>query len=199
MHRVFALIVLPRSVTGSEFMERQPAERFSQQRLDEFVRVYLPCERRIKSYIASLAPNRTDADDINQDVCLILWQKFDVFIPGTDFASWACRIAFLEILNYRRKQPLAVTLSEEVVNRLSVQFLQMGAEIEAEQQALQPCLEQLTAHQRELLCQRHLPHATLKLTAEKFGVSVVTMRKRLQSIYAQLMDCITQKLHEEDL
>jgi RNA polymerase sigma-70 factor (ECF subfamily) len=180
-------------------MERTPSDRFSQERLDAFVGVYLPCEQRIQSYVASLVPNRADADDIMQEVCIVLWEKFETFTPGSDFASWACRIAFLKILNHRRKQPRSVGLSEEVLDRLNHQFLGMGAEIDAEQKALGPCLDELTPHQRELLHRRHSPQSTLQLTAEQFGVSVVTLRKRLKTIYSQLMACISQKLDREDL
>jgi RNA polymerase sigma-70 factor, ECF subfamily len=180
-------------------MEFEFAGRLSQQRLDKFVQAYLPCERRIMAYISSLVPNRTDAEDITQEVCLVLWQKFDDFAAGTDFAAWACRIAFLKVLNHRRKQPRPIALSEEVIDSVSAEFLQMNEAVDAEQRALGPCLEELTTHQRDLVQFRHRSNSTLKLTADKFGISVVTLRKRLQAIYRQLMECVTQKLDQEDL
>lgn len=181
-------------------MEFEFAGHLSQQRLDAFIEVYLPSEPKIRAYISSLVPNRAaDGDDIMQEVSLVLWQKFDEFTGGTDFAAWACRIAFLKVLNHRRKQPRLIALSEEVVHCVSAEFLSMNDAIDAEQRALGPCLEQLTSHQRELVQFRHSPDTTLKVTAERFGISVVTLRKRLQAIYQQLMDCVTQKLEQEDL
>lgn len=180
-------------------MEFEFTERLSQQRLDDFAQAYLPCERRIMAYVSSLVPNRTDAEDIAQEVCLVLWQKFDTFVGGTDFAAWACRVAFLKVLNHRRKQPRPVALSDEVINCVSANFLQMNDALDAEQRALGPCLEELTTRQRDLVQFRHRPDSTLRLTADKFGISVVTLRKRLQAVYRQLMECVTRKLDQEDL
>lgn len=174
------------------------SEQRSEQRLDRFVQAYLPCERRITAYIASLVPNRADAEDIAQEVCIVLWEKFDDFTEGTDFASWACRIAFLKVLNHRRKQPRPMALSEEVVNCVSDEFLKMNKAVDAEQRALGPCLDELTSHQRDLVQFRHRANSTLKITADAFGISVVTLRKRLQAIYRQLMACVTSKLEQED-
>ncbi len=170
-----------------------------QERVERFVQVYLPCERRIMAYISSLMPNRVDAEDILQEVCLVLWDKFDDFAVGSDFAAWACRIAFLKVLNQRRKQRPPIALSEEVLNCVSDDFLQMKDMVDAEQRALGPCLEELTSHQRDLLKFRHCANNTLKVTADNFGISVVTLRKRLQSIYQCLMECVTRKLNQEDL
>ena len=198
MSAIAALVHHGTSRAKGTAMEFESAGRLSQQRLDDFVQVYLPCERRIMGYISSLVPNRTDAEDISQEVCLVLWQKFDDFVGGTDFAAWACRIAFLKVLNHRRKQPRPIALSEEAIDCVSAEFLHMDEAIDAELRALGPCLDELTAHQRDLVQYRHRPNSTLKLTADKFGISVVTVRKRLQTIYRQLMECVTRKLDQED-
>ena len=146
MSAIAALIHHGTSRAKGTAMEFESAGRLSQQRLDDFVQAYLPCERRIMGYISSLVPNRTDAEDISQEVCLVLWQKFDDFVGGTDFAAWAYRIAFLKVLNHRRKQPRPIALSEEVINCISAEFLHMDTAIDAELRALGPCLDELTAH-----------------------------------------------------
>lgn len=180
-------------------MNASSAVNSSQQRLDAFVQAFEPCEHRIASYVFSLVPNRADAEDIVQDVSVVLWEKFESFTPGTDFAAWGCRIAFLTVLDYRRLKPRPLELSDEVVNKVSENYLQLGATIDAEQKMLLRCIDELADDQRKLVCQRHFPGNTLKVMADMFGISIPTLRKRLRATYGLLMGCIKRKLQEEDL
>ena len=68
----------------------------------EFVRLYTASSRRIYTYILTLLPNRTDAEDVFQDVSVLLWEKFPEFTPGTQFSAWACRIAYFKALSFGR-------------------------------------------------------------------------------------------------
>lgn len=180
-------------------MNINPPRNAPQQRLEAFVQSFLPCERRIASYVSSLVPNQADAEDITQDVSVVLWEKFESFTPGTDFASWACRIAFLKVLDYRRLKPRPLSLSEEVLEKVSAKFMQMGPLVDAEQEILLQCIDELTADQRKLVHQRHFADRTLKIVADEFKISIPTLRKRLQTVYSLLMDCITHRLHKENL
>ena len=69
----------------------------------EFVRLYTASSRRIYTYILTLLPNRTDAEDVFQDVSALLWEKFHEFTPGTQFGAWACRIAYFKALKHRSR------------------------------------------------------------------------------------------------
>ena len=71
----------------------------------EFVRLYTANSRRVYAYILTLLPNRTDAEDVFQDVGTLLWEKFGEFTPGSQFGAWACRIAYFKALKYRAKGP----------------------------------------------------------------------------------------------
>ena len=44
---------------------------------------------RIKSFIFSLVPNTSDADDVMQETSRIIWEKFEEFEVGTNFLAWA--------------------------------------------------------------------------------------------------------------
>ena len=72
-----------------------------------FMRVYLEHQRRIFGLIRALVPSGADADDILQETSAVLWQKFDEFDPGTNFAAWSLRIARFQVMAYyttRRRQ-----------------------------------------------------------------------------------------------
>ena len=71
---------------------------------DLYIRLWMSNQSRIYTYIHMFVPNDQDADDLMQETASTLWEKFDSFQPGTDFASWAVTIARYKILNYRRRK-----------------------------------------------------------------------------------------------
>src|SRR5438045_1021662 len=68
-----------------------------------FIGQFAKNQRTVHAYIRALVFNRSDAEDIMQEVSIALWKKRHTFEPGTDFLRWACAVAFIEILRYRRK------------------------------------------------------------------------------------------------
>src|SRR5437867_13314017 len=89
-----------------------------------FVRLLLQHQRRIHGLILALVPNGPDADDILQETCSVLWQKFDEFDPATNFAAWALRIARYQVMAYystrrRQKARLSDETLDAVVDRMA--------------------------------------------------------------------------------
>ena len=70
---------------------------------ERFMRHLMGNEHRIYGFILSLVHNWSDADDLLQDVTAIMWRKFDLYEPGTNFCAWALKIARFEVLNFRKK------------------------------------------------------------------------------------------------
>ena len=59
---------------------------------EEFTRLLLENQKRIWGLVLSLVPRGSDADDVMQETCAVLWRKFDQFEAGTNFGAWALRI-----------------------------------------------------------------------------------------------------------
>ena len=59
-------------------------------RHEEFVSLVRRYTNQMLAYIDALLLNRTDAEDLFQETCIVLWQKFDEFIPGTNFSPGLC-------------------------------------------------------------------------------------------------------------
>ena len=77
-------------------------------------------ERQIFAYIYTLVPNRHDAQDILQETCLTIYDKFVEFTPGTDFMAWAMRIAWWKVRAARQKFARAkVVFNDEVMEAVS--------------------------------------------------------------------------------
>jgi RNA polymerase sigma-70 factor (ECF subfamily) len=57
---------------------------------DQFVERFVRSQDRIYAYVATLLPNRADAEEVFQQTSLILWKKWQQFDPSRDFVRWAC-------------------------------------------------------------------------------------------------------------
>ena len=86
-------------------------------KMDRFMTELMRHQRRLYQYIHALLPRQQDAEDAMQDVLVVLWKKFDQFDPNTSFYAWASRVAYLEVLNYRRRNSRLVTILDEEVFR----------------------------------------------------------------------------------
>jgi len=71
---------------------------------EQFVSLLARHHNLIRGFIGTLLPHQTDADDVFQQTCLVLWRKWDTFDETQSFSSWACGIAFYEVKNFQRVQ-----------------------------------------------------------------------------------------------
>ena len=58
-----------------------------------FFSLFTKNQNQIYSYILALIPKVNEVDDIFQDVASSMWEHFDGYKIGTDFAAWGVRIA----------------------------------------------------------------------------------------------------------
>jgi RNA polymerase sigma-70 factor, ECF subfamily len=70
---------------------------------DQFVERFVRSQDRIYAYVATLLPNRADAEEVFRQTSLILWKRWQQFDPDRDFVRWACGIAHHEVQNFLRK------------------------------------------------------------------------------------------------
>ncbi len=108
---------------------------------EEFVRELLGCQDAVYSYIRSLVPRQSDAEDVLQQTNTVLLRKADEFNDVEDLTSWSCRVAYFEVLAYRTRQKRDRLLFDDGLVRLladeAVSYA-VGAERQAE--ALRHCL-----------------------------------------------------------
>jgi RNA polymerase sigma-70 factor (ECF subfamily) len=165
-----------------------------------FLRLFLQNQRRLYGYILTLLPHRADADDVLQEVSLVLWDKFDAEHPPDDFVAWGCRIAYFKVLDFRKKrQRSRVLFSQTVLDRLAETAIeQAGAlQLDERREALGSCIEKLPPRDRDLLARRFAEGATTRSTAAEVGRSTEAVYKALAKIRQALFDCVTRALANE--
>ena len=155
-------------------------------------------QRRIFSYIYTLVPSRSDAEDILQETSLVICEKFSDFKIGTDFAAWACQIAYWEVRRARQKFARAkVVFDQEIVDALAQTASAMIDEVSVRHEALGRCLQRLHPRDRELVLTRYEPGCGVEQAAQRSGRSIEAAYKALGRIRKMLLDCVSNQLAAE--
>jgi RNA polymerase sigma-70 factor, ECF subfamily len=163
----------------------------------EFVALLTRDSRRIYSFIRTLVPNQSDAEDLFQDVTTTLWGKFASFRRGSDFRAWAFQIAHYKVLNFRQRQAhLPQLFADEMIERLVGERLAIDDALEARFRALADCYQKLNQRDRELVDLRYTEGATVVTVAAQTGRSVDFVYKALRRIHGALYRCIDATIHE---
>lgn len=168
-------------------------------RHNRFIEELSAHQSRVFSFLYAHVLNMADAEDLYQQVALVLWEKFDQFVPGTDFGAWSIRVADLTIKNFLRgKRRSKVYFSDEVMQRIVEYHAALPArQVAARSEALQGCLERLSQSDRTLVEQCYGSEAKIKDIADALGRSAGAVYTSLCRIRQALLNCIERKLSAE--
>lgn len=155
-------------------------------------------QRRLFLYISALIPSPGDADEVLHETNIVIWKKFDQFEPGTDFLTWAYRIAQFQALEYRRRKAKAMPgFSPDVMAQIAGRALDEDAHLERRRSALADCTRKLEHPDRTLLEQCYVPGARVAEIARNTGRTATSIYRTLRRIRNLLMDCVRRSLAAE--
>lgn len=162
-----------------------------------FVRLLTQHERRVYAYILRLVVNWNDADEILQETNVRLWEEFDRFEPGTNFAAWAIRVAHYQVLTWRKRRDRSrLVFDDDVLARVASESADESGD-DSRRAALAECLDRLPDRNRDLLLRCYADRATIRSVAEELRRSTEAVYKSLQRIRAALHECIERRLAGE--
>ena len=167
-------------------------------------------KQRLLAFIRKRVPEKTDAEDILQDVFYQLAETFNVLEPIEQISAWLFRVARNKIIDrYRKKKPesleqyLNTGEDEESWNLSRLLFdPQDGPENTYTRtrvwDALAEALDELPTEQRDVFVWHELEGKSFKDISEETGVTVNTLlsrkryavlhlRKRLESLYDEML------------
>lgn len=164
----------------------------------EFVRLLAATERRLAGYVLSLVPNLADADEIIQETHVRLWQEQDKYEPGTDFAAWALRVGYYQVLTWRkRRQRDRLIFGDELLGELNERLVCQGDAADIRHGALVSCLSELSDRSLLLLRRVYRDGEKVKDIAQRTGKTAESLYKAVQRLRSALRVCIEQRLADE--
>lgn len=162
-----------------------------------FLRHFLANRDSLYAFILVMVRDPALAEDIFQDVSVVLWEKFGSFEEGTSFAAWARQIAYNKIRNERRGQARAVlAAAPEALAATTAAFEKidgLGGE-EEWHGSLRRCLDRLSDTARRLVDLRYYEGFGLETIAAQLGRSVGGVNSALCKVRLALENCLRQSL-----
>jgi len=168
---------------------------------DAFARLFAKHDRWLFSYLVTLLGSPAHAEEVFQDVCVILWREHEKFELGTDFVKWVAVIAHNQVRRFRRQHKRSTyQLSDEACERVAAAAIERANLFDDRREALRDCLGKLPAEDRRLvqLCYDESTQS-IKTTANRMGRPVNTVYKALNRIRRVLHECIDRTLATEGL
>jgi RNA polymerase sigma-70 factor, ECF subfamily len=160
----------------------------------QFVRLLSAHSSRLYGFILTLVLDRNLTDDIFQNVCVVLWEKFSTFEPDSNFLAWACRVAQYQVMAERRKHKRHPVLSTEVVNFLADEACARQETDSTREAALAICLEQLSKTDRTLIERRYFQQCPIATIAQSLNRSESSVYRAFTRIHTTLLTCIRRRL-----
>ena len=179
---------------------KTPDDQDRESKNREFVRLLAENERRLSAYVHTLIPLWQDAEDVLQNTKLRLWEQFDSFRSGTDFAAWTFTIAGYMVQTHRKHcQRQRICFSDDLLEKIARHMSTPASSSVREDRllALVECVKALSNASRKLLRLFCTGHQQIKDLARDLGQSPPATRMALLRIRRSLFECVQKRLQEE--
>ena len=165
---------------------------------ESFAELVANHQARLHGYIRSLIGDAQASRDVLQETNMVLLRKERDFKPGTNFAAWALRVAYFEVLTWRRKMGRErLVFDDETVERIAEQAEQMTLEEEQRRMALRACLEKLPDRQRAVVQQLYFDDGSVAGIAEETGLMANAISQLVFRAKRNLAECVRKAIGSE--
>jgi len=108
---------------------------------EQFTRLWTEAQPKLAAYLNALVPDFQEAEDLLQEVAVVLLRKFPECDPQRPFIGWAIGIAKREVLMARRRYARNfLCYQTELLERISEAYEELAPELDDRSRALRDCL-----------------------------------------------------------
>jgi RNA polymerase sigma-70 factor (ECF subfamily) len=178
------------------------ATRSEAQHSEAVVRLYSQHQRWLFGYLVTLLSNPQDAEDVMQEVSVVMWREHRNFELGTNFTGWLSVIAYHQVQKFwRNRKRNATYLDISVIDQLASVITKDREVVDIRRQFLGECLEDLPSKDRELVETVYSSEVSGKIRrfAQKSGVDEAGFYRSLARIRKALFNCVQRKLAAEGI
>jgi RNA polymerase sigma-70 factor (ECF subfamily) len=152
----------------------------------------------LRTFVRSLVPLVADANDVMQEVAVVLWQKFGEYESSEDFRRWAFGVARFKVLSWQRDRRRDRHLfGTDLTELLATEGEIHASRLERQREALRLCLEKLPTDQRQLVDAAYAPGGRIDQLARLAGQTATAFYKRLHRIRMALVECTRAVMRKE--
>jgi RNA polymerase sigma-70 factor (ECF subfamily) len=169
-----------------------------QDQVAEATRVFLLHQRELTAYILAIVHDQHLAEDIRQEVWLVVVNRWD------DYGALADPVPTMKVIArrqamvaLRRMRPRRAVPSDAALEVLASAMVEMDSEQEARRVALDHCLETLPDDWRQLINLRYRDGLAVTELAERLSRRADTVSMHLHRMRARLLRCIDGRLRQD--
>jgi len=167
---------------------------------EELLQLITRYQRPLSHFISRQVPRDSDAEDVLQEVNLVIWRRADEYQRGTDFGAWVFKIAQFQIMAFRQKLVRdRLQFSDELLAQLARHEFPGVQAADRRREALHLCLEKLDRGDLELVRLRYEAGDDVASLVSRLGRNAKAIYRSLARIHEALMICIRRRLTAEDL
>jgi RNA polymerase sigma-70 factor (ECF subfamily) len=160
----------------------------------DFVQLITEYQPRLYGYILALAGNPDAANDVLQDVNIVLWKQSAQFTLGSNFKAWSFRIAHFQYMAYRQKRLRdKVLFSNELISTLATEAKRVDELYEQRKVMLERCLELMPERSREVIRLRYADDLNVEQMSEKLRRNSNAIYQILFRARRWLIECVRQE------
>lgn len=159
-----------------------------------FLTHILQCQQDLRNYLYHLHPYAQDLDDLMQETSLKLWKEFDDFDANRPFLPWAMRIAYFQVLRFRKTRGRDRLVFSDELFELLADEAPTQSQVGQMRAALDDCLGKLTPRAREALLARYAQDTTIAILASERRQSVHVLYRLLNQARAKVTTCVRRHL-----
>ncbi|MBN2064359.1 MAG: sigma-70 family RNA polymerase sigma factor [Sedimentisphaerales bacterium] len=165
----------------------------------KFFSLYTSIHGRLLSYIMMMVHNQSAAEDLLQETLVVMWEKFDKFQEGTNFAAWSIAIARNKSLEYLRENRKTRTIFDnDTYEKLSYVAENSSADHGQRVSALDTCIKKLNKADQKILDLRYRHNIPVKHISLQIGRPVSSVYLHISGILGLLRVCVSRTLARQE-
>ena len=168
----------------------------------QFVKLLMEHRSLLHSFIYALVRDVHLAEDILQEMGVVLWTKFGEFRSGSNFGAWAREIAYREVMSAKRREWRAHRhLDEACAFQILEAYRRREEQVDAAvyRDALRACLEKLSGNLRQVLDWRYGSKMTSRQIAERLASTAPAVDALVYRGKRALEQCVRGRLSAEGI
>lgn len=153
----------------------------------------------LNHFIFSSIPNRTDSEDVFQEVCLKIWSMRKDYQQGSNFRAWAFTIARFTILDWRKRYATRRLqyLDHETIELLANQMEETHEESErhlATKNAMTHCLSKLDKRISDIFNLHYRNKISLSEIARRESTTTPAIKQLFYRTRSKIRKCVDTRL-----
>lgn len=162
------------NVAGSQVLRQRsmemPDASPEKRQLGTVVREIAACQSALYAHVCALLGSSAGAADVLQEVNLVLWERAMEYDAGRPFLPWARRIAYFQVLAYRKRVSREKLLfDDDLLAQVSDALRRRDEAADRELEALDGCIARLSPRHRAVAEARYRDDEPVESIARRAG------------------------------